>query len=396
MWSFEKKTELAPALEHAGETEQRTPKAGYILLIAMFITSLFFGWRALDDLQDVPQKPEYLSSCASTFITYQWEDNGRYGEDRYIPPPEMVYQPKSDYYPTISPAEAEVPCVFSSFEANHGVPAVFEGRKSLDLGLRNANLGLQQVFGSIADYERQYSLALQENLTPEQKKLYNVGVIQKNLESLRSQRTDLQNQIDQLKAQLKPTDEQLGVLYAGVLSDFRSAWRWYELKVFLLEAIFVFPFFFFVFSQYRRLLFRKSPYTIIFTALLGVASVLVIRVLISWFWSLFLARIIQALWAFIQNFALLKSLVFYGGMALSIAIFGGAVYLLQKHIFDPRRVAIRSLRNKKCPRCETTLDLAGEYCANCGKHIQEKCGVCEKLRIIDLPHCPHCGSLSTR
>lgn len=375
-------------------TERSTPKAGYILLFLMFIAALFFGWRAISDLKDVPQKPEFLSSCAVSFIDYSWEDYGRNGVSTYPSGAEVPIgpMPYGGSYGLNIPSLSKTACAFSLYEIKYGIPAVFEKREALSLELNNSDLRLQEVMNSIADSERQYSLALQEKTAEEQKKLYFIPDIQRRLESLRQEKTGLEIKIDKARGDLKPIDDDLKVRYRDVMKDYRYQWRWYEFKVFLLELLFVLPFFLLVFWGYQRLFFRNSPYAIIFTALLGVASVLLLRVFIVWFWSLFLARIIQTVWQFIQNFALLRSLVFYGGMVLSIVIFGGAVYLLQKRIFDPRRVAIRRIRDKQCPSCQTSLDLADIYCPNCGRVIKEKCSVCGAMRWKDLAFCPHCNN----
>lgn len=391
MFSFFKKlfNKPVPSLSlDIAETEQKTPKAGYILLIAMVVVSLFFGWRAVDDLQDVPQRPEILSYCANQFFTYEWEDFGRYENARFIQP-EFVYEPNG--FPVEKNRQQEE-CTFSHLEVSRGIPAVYEARKAMALSLQNVQLELDKTNNSIVDLERQYNLGLQERIAEEQRQLYPLAEIQRNLEPLRRDRASLEIQIDALRSDLKKADDELKGLYANLLPDYRREWRWYEFKVFLLEAIFVVPFFALVFALYWRLLRRKSPYTIIFTALVGVASILLVRIFIVWFWNLFLARILQTLWAFVQNFALLKSIVFYAGMGLSIFIFGGAVYLLQKHIFDPKRVALRSLKHNKCPQCEFTLDVAAEYCPNCGRHIRETCQACGKQRFVDFPVCPHCGA----
>lgn len=390
MFSFFKKSDQqapaeSPAHAELGDTEQKTPKAGYLLLIAMVIVSLFFGWRAIDDLQNVPQKPEILSYCSGQFMPYEWEDLGRYQDTRYAQP-EYVYPPGYPVKPRVTD------CSFAQIEVKYGIPAAYERKKGFDLQLQNLQLELEKVTNSILDYERQYNLGLQEKIAEEQRRLYPIGAIQRNLQPLRQQKAELEIQIDSVRANLKPIEGELKGVYAKLLPEYRAEWRWYELKVFGLEALFVFPFFWIVFRIYRRLLYKKSPYTIIFTALLGVASILLIRIFIVWFWNLFLARIVQILWDYVQNFALLKSIFFYAGMGLSIVIFGGAVYLLQKHIFDPRRTALRALKHNKCPQCEFSLDIATEYCPNCGRHIKEKCPSCGNMRFVDFPSCPHCGN----
>ena len=387
LFSKNKKEEIVdPSRPGYEEEERRTSKAGYLLLLAMFIAAVFFGWRAIDDLQNVPEKPEKLSSCASSFITYRWEDYGRYGYDYRSYP---VYEP---YYS--EPFGQEKPkCVFSSLEKKYGTPEVFVKRDPLQEELDKLRQELSRAVGGISESERQYNLGLQEKQAGVPKTLFPVVPLQQNIESLRGDQQGLKNRIADLESQLKPLDEKLKILYKDVMRDYRYAWRWYEFKVFLLEIIFVFPFFWFVFWMYRKMLAKNSPYTIIFTALVGVAAVLSLRVFVVWLWSLVLARIIQTLWVFILkyfNFGLLQSLVFYGGMVLSIFLFGGAVYLLQKKIFDPRRVAIRRLRQKQCPHCQTSLDLGAGYCPNCGRKLKENCSQCGKERWTDFHFCQHC------
>ena len=354
-------------------------------MLAMFAASLFFGWRAIDDLQNVPEKPESLSFCASPFRAYSWEDSWR-GHYNYYPSSQPYYIEENSY---VSETRE---CVFSSYEKKYGIPAVFEKRKQLDEALGASTQALYNIVNQLLpEAERQYNLGLQEKIARQEKQLYPIPSTSGQIENFRIQKSELEAKIAKLKSELQPYDEQLKTLYQSVMRDYRKAWRLYEFKVFLLESLFVFPFFLLVFWLYRKLLAKNSPYTIIATALVGVASVLMLRILLVWMWSLFLARIIQTIWEFIQNFALLKSLVFYSGMVLSILLFGGAVYLLQKRIFDPRRVAIRRLRDKQCPNCQTSLDVAIGFCPNCGRKLKDTCSKCGKERWSDFPSCPHCG-----
>ena len=370
------------------ETERQTPKAGYILLIAMFAASLFFGWRAISDLQDVPEKPTHLSQCAIPFLTYSWEDYGRFQYESY-PTGEVFYDARP-----FKPASREMgeECVFSELEKKYGIPPVFEKRRETAEKLNDARVALNEATYNLLDRERQYGLGLQEREVKEIQPLFPTNDIRREIEALREKKSALEGEVKALEEEIKPYDDELQELYKGVMRDYRKAWRWYEFKVFLLEMVFVIPFFFLVLWGYFRLLAKNSPYTIIFTALVGVASVLFLRVFLVWFWGLFLARVIQTIWEYIQNFALLKSLIFYSGMILSIAVFGGAVYLLQKRIFDPHRVALRRLRDKQCPNCRMPLEVGGQFCPNCGRKLKETCAKCGKERWSDFPSCPYCGS----
>lgn len=370
------------------ETEHRTPFAGYILLIAMFVASLFFGWRALDDLQAVPTRPQPLSQCAAPHISYTWEDYSRFQYELY-PAPEIYYATKPFDAPSREQGEN---CVFSPLEQKQGIPVIFEQRIGLDKELASLEQELTSINDKLYRYERQYGLGLLEKIAGEELQVFAAPEIRKSIQDALSRKQEIESRIFAIKATLKPSDEQLKAAYAKVLAEYRSEWRWYEFYVFLLEALFVVPFFWLIFWLYRKNLARHSPYTIIYTAIVGVASVLFLRIMLVWFWNLFLARVIEEIWKFIQNFALLKSLVFYGGMIISIIVFGGAVYILQKRIFDPRRVAIRRLRQKQCPNCQSSLDLAEHFCPNCGRQIREKCASCGNARFADMPYCPVCSA----
>ena len=233
--------------------------------------------------------------------------------------------------------------------------------------------------------------------------MYPVEQTGATLASLRVQEQSLLSQKAALEPKTKPYDDQLKELdvkieaaYKPVFEAYNSELRWYEFKVFLLQMLFVLPFFWLVFAWYVRLHRKNSPYTLILTAMVLVAAVLFLRVMLFWFWGLFLERVLQIIAEWLVRYQILSSLLFYGGMIFSFVVFGGAVYYLQKKIFDPRRVAIRRFRVHQCPKCQASLELSGAFCPNCGYHVKEKCSVCGQDRFIDLPMCPHCGSSKTQ
>ena len=382
---------LEPGFE---ETERRTPWTGVLLLIIMFIAGLFFGWRAVDDLSRVPSRPADLSYCSSRYGTYKTEYQ-----------PTSIRSPLSEsasvYYGKYSSDEA--PCNFNDLEQSHGIPDAMNQRRAVLEAIRNAPNTERQYYERARqrreELSSQYDLRLQErqagvpSATPE-----SLAFLQQQVAAADREEQRLSALLDQKiltertqSNELKTLDDRLRAAYQPVFTEQQKRLRWYEFKVFLLQMLFVLPLFLLALKAYLRQLKKNSPYTIILTAIVGVMGVLVLRVLLMWFWDLFLARLIEVLWNWIQNFELLRSIVFYLGMVLSFSIFGGAVYYLQKRIFDPRRLAIRRFRSKQCPHCQTTLDVAGAYCPNCGYHVRTTCSQCGRERYIDLPYCPNCG-----
>lgn len=375
------------------EGEHRTPWTGVVLLVVMFIAGLFFGWRALDDLARVPEQPPQLSYCSN-----RYEHPELYPSPVSYPADDLPYRPSLAYNGELEPI-----CIWSDLETTHGIPALEEQRRAIIRSIRDENTTERQalVRAVIAreQLERQYDEKLQELQA-------GVPASSSEIQTLRGQLDDARNAENLLRAsvdraldealtksqELKAIDLQLAERYRAVFAEQNRRLRWYEFKVFLLQMLFMLPLFLLALRAYVRHLRRNSPYAIILTAVVAVAGVLLLRVILTWFWDLFLARLIEILWEWIQNFEILRSIVFYLGMVLSFVIFGGAVYYLQKRIFDPRRVAIRRFRQNQCPQCQTTLDLADAFCPNCGHHVRDRCPNCSQLRLRELPYCPHCGT----
>ncbi len=378
------------------EGERKTPWTGTLLLIIMFIAGLVFGWRAVDDLASVPARPQDLLSCSAMYVpaTYHGPLVPPSPMTEPVPPPGVA----KDF--STPPEEA---CPWSDLETQAGIPALETERQSILHALNEGESSLRDDYTRATQkaqsLEEQYNLHLQEmqagapTITPQA-----LADLQTQVNDALNAQNQLSQQLDQKiasdqanSADLKDIESKIRAAYASVFATQEYRERIFEFKVFLLQIIFILPAFLIALWLYLRQLKKNSPYAIILTAIVGVTGVLVLRVLLAWFWDLFLAEVIQDIWRWIQNFELLRSLVFYLGMVLSFVIFGGAVYYLQKRIFDPRRVAIRRFRLNQCPRCQTTLDLASEYCPNCGHHVREQCPSCNQPRFVELPYCPHCG-----
>jgi predicted RNA-binding Zn-ribbon protein involved in translation (DUF1610 family) len=382
------------------ESERKTPKAGTLLLIVMFIAGLFFGWRALDDLGSIPAKPSQLSSCAYTF------------RSAYVAGPVVrPYEPPSLYRDYGDPrGESQYletsKCQLTSFEQSRGIEPLLEKRRPIEAELQKLRAKLAAIGNSLWDIAqqrerltREYGVGLQEKQGNVEKPVFPTGTVASSLEGLleqervwAAQKSEVESQVRTLEAQLKPLDERLRTAYAAVFRDYNKALRWYEFKVFLLQLLFILPFFWLSFWGYLKLHRKSSPYTIIVTAILAVAAVLLLRIFLFWFWGLFLERVIEVIMEWFRSFQIVRTIIFYGGMLLSFAAFGGAVYFLQKKVFDPRRVAIRRFRAKQCPQCQTNLDLSVFFCPNCGHQLKEKCEKCGQARFVGMPSCPYCGT----
>jgi len=402
MWSlFRKKVEeisrTNPGFE---ETERRTPKAGILLLIIMFVAGMFFGWSALDDLARIPNIPTALSNCSNSF-------RSAYVSGRIVEPsePPKLYKEYTDYYS--NSYDPYKNCQFNEIEEKYGIPSLFEKRRPVQDEIDNISKELGKIQNEINGVQplidqraKEYDLGLQELQARIQDPAFPADTAQReSIKQLLAQhklllekRAKLNAQLSLLREDLKGIDNEIREAYKPVLEEYNKQLRWYDFMVFLLQFVFVLPFFWIVFALYLRQYRKNSPYAVIYLGILGVASILLLRVILMWFWGLFLQSVLETIFRWLAEFELLRSIVFYGGMLLSFAVFGGAVYYLQKKIFDPRRVMLRRFRARQCPHCQTDLNLSGLYCPNCGRQIRDKCPQCAGERFINLPACPHCGA----
>lgn len=372
--------------------DKPTPQAGKILLIIMATLLLLLGWRALDDAYDIPSEPETLSHCIMPFISINYNLSSR-------PISRYKYYPLE--YPDLSPSE----CQFSPLEVKYQIPQLYQNFKNskekydaLERQINQQEENLSDVNRRLQENQRLYDLSLQEKMAEEKYSVYEPEALKTTINSLESQKFSLEQQINILKNQannekinFQPQEEILKEVAQRLSRDYNRAWAIYRLLVFLIQLAFTLPSFILILKIYFQQKAKDSPYTLIFTTLVGVTAILLARVAISYLWTLFLADLLATIWDFIKNTALLRTLTYYLGMLLVILVFGGAVYFLQKKVFDPQRVERRRLKKFTCPKCEFPLQLAQFYCPQCATKIRQTCSNCQKECFGALPFCPHCG-----
>lgn len=377
------------------ETERRTPKTGIVLLVLMFVAGIYFGLFAMDDLANIPNRPESLSSCA---YRYETDDTGvsiygkkaptYYAEDMIR---SLAYEDSSSCEMTLSPLETTAGLLERRIVIENQLKPVITEYLKVERDLSSVRMQLERA-------TNEYGVGLQEKGVGVSDPVFPTAPTQQSITQLRQQEAplvarlnELQKQVDAFRPSLDAVDKELTAAYVPIFAQYKTAMRWYEFKVFLLQFLLIIPFFFLALKKYLALYRKNSPYTVILTTIIAVLGILLLKTILFWFWGLFLAEILKVLIGWFGKYAIFRSLLTYLGMLLSFAIFGGAVYFLQKRVFDSRRVTIRRFRAKQCPQCQTNLDLADMYCPNCGAHTREACPKCGKERFVGMPFCPHCG-----
>jgi len=360
------------------ERERKTPILGYILLIAMAIAVFWLGNAALSDLNNVPSKPELLSDCSSPYVVYHWGES-EFSQGRQIET--FPYEP------------VKTECQFSEIENKYGIPQIFEETKDLRKEVSDLQIEINQKENELNNLRGSYQIGLIEKTVQPQEPVYNTQDQSERIKTLETEVPQLKVLLEKKQAALKPYEDKLKTSYENLMKEYRTQWRWHDFYSFLLQIIFVAPLFYILVKQYFALARKNSPYLIIITFLLIPASIFILQIVFIYFWGLLLARILEVIWTFINQISLLKSLVSYVAMIAAAGLFGGLVYMLQKRIFSAKRVALRRLRENKCPNCSFSLKVSDGYCSNCGHKLLKKCDKCGGNKYADLPVCQHCGDI---
>lgn len=366
--------------------DKPTPTLGKLLLIIMAGLLIALGTYGLNDIRNIPQKPTPLSYCSRTY------DSSYKGYS-------------SNYYDLELSQSAN--CNFSKYEINHKIPEIYKKYESSNKELAELNkqknsfqTQINQLDNQIVASQREYDLSLQENIANEQRVGLNPEQHRQRIKNLQDQKQNLltnlstvNSKIQALDPTLKAASEEIRIASEKAQKDYNHDRAIYNFKVFIIQALFVFPIFAFFLKLYFNLKAKDSPHTIIATTLVAVSGLFAFGITLTYLWSSFLQDILSEIFKLIADFPLFRTLFFYVAMLVVIAVFGGSVYHLQKKIFDPTRVLLRRLRSKKCPFCEFPFGFSKSYCPSCGKQLMEKCKNCSNLRYTIMKHCPNCGNI---
>lgn len=376
MFSFlKRRSETADGLETYEEvTEKSTTRAGSLLLIIMAIFIVTIGQTIFSDLRKIPTIPMPPAYCTNDFINdYQ---NRQYAStctftdiDREFGIEEQVKR--------IFPALQQIVKLNSQINA---------------LNYQNSNLQRQ-----IEQTQNQYDVSLQEKMAKEEV-LYNRTDIQQTITGLRNS-VDTNNAaiaILQMErrgevATVEPYIATLKAAYEQAQNSYSSKNAWYRFKVFGLMLLFVLPIFAFTTRWYLSQKKKNSPYSIISMAVMGSFAILFLQVVLVFLYDIIPHTLIERILKMFLSVPILRYILYYGTVFIVVAVFGSIVYLIQKRIFDPRKVAVRRLKDNKCPGCAFTINPFEDYCPKCGIMLKETCALCNNKRIAQLPFCPVCG-----
>jgi hypothetical protein len=374
---FSKKAPSDGLGEYEEIHEKKTTGLGYFLILIMAVFMIIVGETVFSDLKRIPNIPHAPAPCIS-----------------YI-----VNQQSYRYYGG---------CSFFEIDKMFGLNTQYKSIEGDLTKIGQYEEDLQRISNEINSYqsqinqlERQYDLSLQEKMAGEQK-LYNKSSIQTTITSHRTEISKLQVEKDAVEKSLSQAryniEPELSILkdaYIRANQYYSKQLAWYRFKVFGLMLLFILPFFIVSTNRYFALKRRNSQYTIIATGIMMASSFLFLQVALVFLYDILPKEWITQIISLFTQIPFFRYVVYYGSAILVIVIFGGLVYLIQKRIFDPKRVAIRRLKEKKCPQCSFAINPDHDFCPQCGLALKEACQSCGGKRMVHLGYCPSCGKTKT-
>ncbi len=380
-------------------SEKRTSKLGYILLFLMAFFVVSVGETIFADLKKIPEKPVMPSGCIlSSVQNLERLSNLNCPSSRSS---SYSYPSYSDNYNQSNPG------LFNTVDIKFGLDVKFTGLKPQLLEIASINQDINSAQSEISSAEKNilklnkdYDLSLQEKMAGEaaimnSERIKNDITAQRTLISTaKSKVAYLERERSGISSDLTAQISSLEKSYGEAMDYYKNKQSWYKFKSFLLTLIFVLPFFAFSVFMYLRLKKKNSPYTIILTATTTAFSILLLQVVMVFLYDILPKEWLARIFRFFLEVPFLRYVIYYGSVLLVIGLFGGIVFYIQKRVFSPRKVAIRRLKDKKCPGCSFPINSKHNFCPDCGLKLQEECGNCGKQKIRYLSHCPNCGNES--
>jgi len=363
--------------EYEEISEKKTSGLGYILLFLMAIFIIVIGQTVFSDLKKIPETPSSPSYCVSSII----DANSL-----------------KSLSSTRNCRFTEIDQKFNLDSQYNNVSSAVNQITSLNKQILNNKNNIRNKEREIDKLNRDYDLSLQEKIAKEKAIMNRTNIkssiTQKRNEinSFNQQNASLGNQRDRIITQISPQLNTLKKSYNVAQEYYKDKYAYYKFKIFLLMSLFVLPFFLLSIYFYFKLKRKNSPYTIIFTAIAGASAILFLQIVVMFLYEILPKEWLARIFKFFMEIPFLRYIIYYGSVILIIALFGGLVYFIQKRVFNPMKVAIRRLKDNKCPSCSFRLNPDHNYCPKCGQQLKEKCVNCNNLKIRYLPHCPHCGN----
>lgn len=185
--------------------------------------------------------------------------------------------------------------------------------------------------------------------------------------------------------------QQFGELRSDLVATYKSYQRWYPVRVFFWQMLFLLPLIaVFYFWNSKALKRNKQVQVLLSTHLLLVCSIPILIRLLDFVIELIPEYLFAKLFIWLQALKII-ALWHYFVIALAILVATGLLVLVQKKVKSNKSANWNRVLLGNCFYCGKKLPQESLACPSCGKLVHEKCDHCGKPRLVGTPYCNQCG-----
>jgi hypothetical protein len=175
-------------------------------------------------------------------------------------------------------------------------------------------------------------------------------------------------------------------------SDLRRLTFWFPLKRLGMELLFLVPLLG-VFLAWTVRSARRGPgvQTLVASHLLVVASIPVLLKAFEAVYEVIPKRLLAAVIALLARLNLV-AIWHYLVIGVSVLVALALIYVVQRRLFSPERLALRRIARSLCQDCGTRLPPGARACPACGFAQFRRCPACSGSAHVRAAHCAECGA----
>lgn len=377
-----------------------------VFVVIMVLAGIWQGQALLQSIQDTIRPPEKLSSCFSSAVSMSGLPiivNNTYS---YSTRNTSYYYDDLAYYNANSKSSA---CVYSSIEVNQKFPELFESIKPqlenlslLQTERSQLNSDLRAARNNKYTQQNNYDTSLLENISGGKEDVYSSADVAVTLTLSELRISELERavyakdlEINSIQSSIKQRFAQSASVLQNVVADYDNELRILELKRFIISFVLLSPLVWFTMKRYFSSKKSRSEFSVIWGGAALIASVLFAQVLVIFVYRILPKRLLEQLMellaSVLQSFQFLIVLLQWLGFILIPLFFGYLVYKIQKKFYNPLAVAMRAIKEGKCPRCTMKIRDSMVFCPMCSYNLRVTCPSCSSSSVCFAKYCETCG-----
>ncbi len=374
-------------------------KLALCVIIALDILILCVVFQGLNDHTAQLTSPhEYIpSECRNVFIQRTWSEANRMEKLRYLVLKdhtnysychnsifetsrlEQMHPVSRAFYQKIKKIadDSDLATLFKSYQQN--VDHLNQYRRSF----KQSN---QAYNATLINTENQMT-STKTHMVNEAKKIESLNVTISELEKRINSNPLVKNVWNDISS-----DDVYEANRAVLIKDLKKFEFWYPLKTFAWQGLFLLPLAFIFYFWNIKSITRDNVLRILISShLLVIVSIPILFRIIDIVIALIPNHLFRNIFKFLNYFHII-GLWHYALIGISTGMAILAIYIIQRKIYNLRRLEMRRLMKGECFRCGKKTPPDSVHCPFCGIHQYEKCASCDNTSFAAADFCTTCGA----